>query len=475
MPATNIETISRPSATLLAELRKLLGDRVLISKSVREQHSHGEGRPISALPDIVVYPESDEEVAVIARRCYDNYVPIIPFGTGTSLEGHVAALEGGVCIDLTRMNKVLAVSPEALDCRVQAGVTRKQLNSEIRSLGLQFPVDPGTDASLGGMAATRASGTMTVRYGTMRENVLGLTVITPDGRIIRTGGRARKSAAGLDLTSLYVGSEGTLGIITELQLRLYGLPESIMVAICAFPDLVSAVNTSIAVQQAGAPVARMELLNRDQMRASIAYSKLQDLEEKPTLFFELHGTAAAVKEQTSLLQDLATEFGGGNFQFATRPEDRLRLWQARHDVYQADLACVPNGVMVCTDACVPLSELAFCIRETEEDILNSGVFGPIVGHVGDGNFHINIVYDRTNAEQRERAEALGNRVSLRAIRLGGTCSGEHGIGMHKLEALELEHGEAIEVMKAIKTALDPRGIMNPGKMIKMPKRARPPT
>jgi len=472
MSIAAVEQASQFPAGVLAELRSLLGDRVVMSRAIREQHSRGEGRPLSALPDVVVYPETNEEVAAIAKRCYDNYIPIIPFGTGTSLEGHVAALEGGVCIDLTRMNRVLSASPEALDCRVQAGVTRKQLNAEIRSLGLYFPVDPGADASLGGMAATRASGTTAVRYGTMRENVLGLTVITPDGRIVRTGGSARKSSAGLDLTRLYVGSEGTLGIITEIQLRLYGLPEAVTAAICGFPDLASAIATSTAVLQSGAPIARMEFLNAEQMRASIKYSKLEDLEEKPTLFFEFHGTAKAVEEQVELLQALSAEFGGGNFQFANRPEDRLKLWQARHDVYQSDLACVPNGVMVCTDACVPISELVPCILETEEDVAKSGVFAPIVGHVGDGNFHVNIVYDSGDDAQRVRAEELGHRVSLRAIRFGGTCSGEHGIGMHKIESLELEHGEAVEVMKTIKMALDPRGIMNPGKMLRLPDRAR---
>lgn len=460
---------------MLAGMHNMFGDRMVVSRAVREQHSRGEGRPLSALPDVVVYPETNEEVAAIAKHCYDNHVPIIPFGTGTSLEGHVAALEGGVCIDLTRMTRVLDASADGLDCRVQAGITRKQLNAELRSLGLHFPVDPGADASIGGMTATRASGTTAVRYGTMRENVLGLTVITPDGRIIRTGGRARKSAAGLDLTRLYVGSEGTLGIITEIQLRLYGLPEAVTAAICAFPDLASAVATSTAVLQSGAPIARMELLNADQMRASIKYSKLQGLDEKPTLFFEFHGTQSAVDEQIRLLQDLSAEFGGGNFQFAHRPEDRLKLWQARHDVYQADLACVPHGVMVCTDACVPLSELASCILETEQDVARSGVFAPIVGHVGDGNFHVNIVYDSSDDAQRIRAEELGHRVSLRAIRFGGTCSGEHGIGMHKIEPLELEHGEAVEVMKTIKMALDPRGIMNPGKMLRLPDRARRPS
>lgn len=474
MSTTATEAVYGPSVAMLDELRTLLGDRMFVSHAVREQHSRGEGRPLSALPDIVVYPETNEEVAAIAKHCYENYIPIIPFGTGTSLEGHVAALEGGVCIDLTRMNRVLSASPESLDCRVQAGVTRKQLNAEIRTLGLHFPVDPGADASLGGMTATRASGTTAVRYGTMRENVLGLTVITPDGRIIRTGGRARKSSAGLDLTRLYVGSEGTLGIITEIQLRLYGLPEAVTAAICAFPDLASAISTSTAVLQAGAPIARMELLNADQMRASIKYSKLEGLEEKPTLFFEFHGTQRAVDEQIELLQELAAEYGGGNFQFANRPEERTALWQARHDVYQSDLACVPNGVMVCTDACVPISELASCIRETEEDVAKSGVFAPIVGHVGDGNFHVNIVYDSSDDAQRVRAEELGHRVSLRAIRFGGTCTGEHGVGMHKIDSLELEHGEAVEVMKTIKTALDPRGIMNPGKMLRMPARAQLP-
>jgi D-lactate dehydrogenase (cytochrome) len=390
---------------------------------------------------------------------------MIPFGTGTSLEGHVAAVQGGVCIDLSEMNRIIDVSTEALDCRVEAGVTRGRLNAELRSSGLHFPVDPGADASIGGMAATRASGTTAVHYGTMRENVLGLTVVTPDGRIIKTGGRARKSASGLDLTRLYVGSEGTLGVITEVQLRLHGLPDTVLAAVCAFDDLGSAVATAAAVLQSGIPVVRMELLNADQMAASIAYSRLHDMAARPTLFFEFHGSRAVVGEQCELTEAIAAEFGGTALQMAVETEERSRLWKARADVYQADLALVPGSTMICTDACVPISELTACILETEQDIAETGLPAPILGHVGDGNFHVNIVYRRDDADQRERAEGLARRVGLRAIRFGGTCSGEHGIGLHKREQLEQEHGEAVAVMGAIKAALDPRGVMNPGKML----------
>ena len=449
----------------LSGLREVVGDRLVTSEAIRCQHGRGEGLAVAAPPDAVAFPTTSEEVAALARACHAARVPIVPFGTGTSLEGHVAAVDGGLCIDLSRMKRVLAVSPEALDCRVEAGVTRGELNAELRVTGLHFPVDPGADASLGGMAATRASGTTAVRYGTMRENVLGLTVVTPDGRIVRTGGRARKSAAGLDLTRLYVGSEGTLGIITEVQLRLYGLPDSIVAAVCPFPDLAAAVGAAAAIVGVSIPVVRMELLNGAQMTASIAYSRLHDLRPVPTLFFEFHGSAAGVAEQAELTGELVAGFGGGPLQIARETEDRSRLWKARADVYPADLALVPGGSMICTDACVPLSALLPCILETEADIAESGVRAPILGHVGDGNFHLNIVYRPEDADERRRAENLAQRVGYRAIRFGGTCTGEHGIGLHKREQLEAEHGEALAVMAAIKTALDPRGIMNPGKML----------
>ena len=446
-------------------LRDLLGPRFSEVRAVREHHSHGEGLPAAGLPDAVAFPETEAEVAAIAVACRDARVPIVPFGAGTSLEGHVAALQGGVSVDFSRMNRILAVSPEALDCRVQAGVTRQQLNAALRSDGLFFPVDPGADATLGGMAATRASGTAAVRYGTMRENVLGLSVVTPDGQILRTGGRARKSAAGLDLTRLYVGSEGTLGLITEIQLRLYGLPETVAAAVCQFDTLRGAVETVIAALQSGIPLARVELLNDVQMGICIAYAALEGYAAKPTLFLEFHGSAGAVREQIEAMQALSAEGGGGAFRFAERPEDRSHLWKARHETYYACLAHSPGRRNMGTDACVPISELAACLLETEADIAATGLVAPIVGHVGDGNFHLGILFDPEDPDEVHRAEGLARRTGERAIRFGGTCTGEHGIGLHKRDLLDLEHGPAVAMMRTIKGALDPCGIMNPGKML----------
>jgi len=384
---------------------------------------------------------------------------------GTSLEGHVAALNGGVCLDFSQMDRVLEVNAEDLDCRVQAGVTREQLNAELKGTGLFFPIDPGANATIGGMTATRASGTNAVRYGTMRENVLGLTVVTAGGKLVHTGGRARKSSAGYDLTRLFVGSEGTLGVITEIQLRLYGVPEAVSAAVCQFPDLASAVNTTIAAMQTGIPVARIELLDEVQMDMSIRYSKLEGFAVKPTLFFEFHGSPAAVREQAEAMQAVSDDFGGSAYQWATQAEDRTRLWKARHAAYYAALAYRPGMTGFATDACVPISRLADCIMETKKDVEASGLIAPILGHVGDGNFHLVILFDGASAEQRERAEALAHGVSLRAIAMGGTCTGEHGIGWHKLDVLEQEHGEALDLMRALKRALDPANIMNPGKTV----------
>jgi D-lactate dehydrogenase (cytochrome) len=465
----DIRMPARGDPGAVAELvRKLCGDygeRAVTSAAVREHHGHGEGLADSAMPDVVVFPQSNEEVAAIVRLCHLARVPVIPFGVGTSLEGHVAALYGGVCVDLTQMNRVLEVNGEDLDCRVQAGVTREQLNAELKGTGLFFPIDPGANATLGGMAATRASGTNAVRYGTMRENVLGLTVVAADGRIVRTGGRARKSSAGYDLTRLFVGAEGTLGVITEIQLRLYGLPEAIAAAVCQFPDLASAVNTVIAAMQTGIPVARIELLDDVQMDACIRHSKLEGFEAKPTLFFEFHGSPAGVREQSEAMQAISDELGGSAYQWAVQPEDRNRLWKARHAAYYAALALKPGAMGFATDACVPISRLADCILETKVDIEKSGLMAPIVGHVGDGNFHLIILFDPNDHGQRERADALARGVSLRAIRMGGTCTGEHGIGWHKLDMLAREHGEAVDLMRAIKRALDPLNIMNPGKTV----------
>jgi D-lactate dehydrogenase (cytochrome) len=468
MTAT-IDTLHRPApadvAAVVERLTGAYGDRAVVSSAVREQHGHGEGMADSAPPDIVVFPQTNEEVASIVRLCRAARVPVIAFGVGTSLEGHVAALYGGVCMDLSRMDKVLEVNGEDLDCRVQAGVTREQLNAELRGTGLFFPIDPGANATLGGMASTRASGTNAVRYGTMRENVLGLTIVTADGSIVRTGGRARKSSAGYDLTRLMVGSEGTLGIITEIQLRLYGVPEAISAAVCQFPDLKSAVDTVITTMQIGVPVARIELLDDVQMDACIRYSRLEGYEAKPTLFFEFHGTEAGVAEQAETVETVAQDHGGSAFEWATKPEDRSRLWKARHNAYYAAMALAPGKQGFATDACVPISRLTDCVLDTRADIERSGLIAPIVGHVGDGNFHLVVLFDPDSAEERARAEGLARRVALRAIAMGGTCTGEHGIGVHKLDALVAEHGDAVALMRTIKRALDPDNILNPGKTV----------
>jgi D-lactate dehydrogenase (cytochrome) len=450
---------------LTGRLRDDYGDRAVTAQAVREQHSHGEGLADAALPDVVVFPHTNDEVAAIVRLCHAARIPIIAFGVGTSLEGHVAALYGGVCLDFSQMNRVLEVNDADLDCRVQAGVTREQLNTELKGTGLFFPIDPGANATIGGMASTRASGTNAVRYGTMRENVLGLTVVTADGRIVKTGGRARKSSAGYDLTRLLVGSEGTLGIITEVQLRLYGLPEAISAAVCQFPDLKSAVDTVIVAMQLGIPVARIELLDDVQMDACIRYSQLTEFAPKPTLFFEFHGSEAGVREQAETIQSLAADHGGSRFQWATKPEDRSRLWKARHNAYYAALALAPGKQGFATDACVPISRLTDCVLETQADIVQTGLIAPIVGHVGDGNFHLVVLFDPASADERAKAEALAARVAMRAISMGGTCTGEHGVGMHKLDALVAEHGDAVTLMQAVKRALDPHDILNPGKTV----------
>ncbi len=470
MTAPTQTLLHRPDAKDVADLVTRLtsdyGDRALTSRSIRDQHSHGEGLADSGLPDVVVFPHSNEEVAAIVRLCHAARVPVIAFGVGTSLEGHVAALYGGVCVDLSQMNRVLEINAEDLDCRVQAGVLREQVNAELKGTGLFFPIDPGANATIGGMTATRASGTNAVRYGTMRENVLGLTVITPDGRIIRTGGRSRKSSAGYDLTRLYVGAEGTLGIITEIQLRLYGVPEAISACICQFDALEGAVQTVIMAMQHGIPVARMELLDDVQMDACIRYSKLEGLAAKPTLLFEFHGSEAGVAEQVAQMQAITEEFGGNKFEWATKPEDRSRLWKARHNAYYAAKALAPGKHVFATDACVPISRLADCVLETKADADATGLVAPIVGHVGDGNFHLCVLFDPDEKSgERERAEGLAKRISLRAIAMGGTCTGEHGVGVHKLDALVAEHGEAVDLMRTIKRALDPLNIMNPGKTV----------
>ncbi len=457
---------AEPKDAVIEELRALIGERLSTSAAVREQHGHDESyHPVHA-PDAVAFTTSTEEVAEIVKVCARHKRPVIPFGTGTSLEGHVAALHGGISIDLMRMDQVLEVNTEDLDCRVQPGVTRKQLNDYLRDTGLFFPIDPGADASLGGMTATRASGTNAVRYGTMRENVLGLTVVLADGRIIRTGGRARKSAAGYDLTRLFVGSEGTLGVITEIQLRLYGIPEAISSAVCSFESLEGAVNAVIMTIQMGIPVARIELLDDVMMDAVNKYAKL-DYPVTSTLFFEFHGSPRGVEEQAETVGEIAAEHGGGNFRWTARQEERNQLWQARHDAYYAALALRPGCKGWATDVCVPISHLAECILETKQDIVSSSILAPIVGHVGDGNFHLAFIVDPDDQGEMTRSREVNDRMVLRALALGGTCTGEHGIGYGKLDFLTAEHGEAVPVMRQIKQALDPDGIMNPGKMLRL--------
>jgi D-lactate dehydrogenase (cytochrome) len=454
------------SAAAIEELKALLGDRLSTSAAVREHHGKDESYHPVIPPDAVAFALSTEEVSTIVRICARHHVPVIPFGTGTSLEGGIAAVKGGITIDVSGMNRILRVSAEDLDVTVEAGVTRKQLNAHIRDSGLFFPIDPGADASIGGMSSTRASGTNAVRYGTMRENVLGLTVVLADGRVIKTGGRARKSAAGYDLTRLFVGAEGTLGVITEVTLRLHGLPEAVSSAVCPFPDIRSAVDTVIETIQSGIPIARIELLDEVQMDAVNRYSKL-DYTVAPTLFFEFHGTEAGVKEQAERVQALAAEHGGTEFRWAVRPEDRSRLWEARHEAYYAAQALKPGAKGWSTDVCVPISRLADCIVETKEDITRSQVLAPLIGHVGDGNFHLLFVLDPDDPSEMAAAEAANRRLVRRALDMGGTCTGEHGIGYGKLEWMPLEHGEGWNVMAEVKRALDPLGIMNPGKVVRV--------
>jgi D-lactate dehydrogenase (cytochrome) len=452
--------------SLLAELRQLLGDRLSTSAAVCAQHGKDESYHAPHAPDAVAFARSTEEVVAIVKACSNYKTPVIAFGTGTSLEGHVAALAGGVCIDLTQMNRILRINAEDLDAVVEAGVTRKQLNEHLRDTGLFFPIDPGADASLGGMAATRASGTNAVRYGTMRENVLALTVVLADGRVIRTARRARKSAAGYDLTRLFIGSEGTLGIITDVTVRLYGIPEAISAAVCDFPTIEDAVNTVILTIQNGIPVARIELLDEAQMAAINSYSKLNH-KVAPTLFFEFHGTKAGVAEQAETVKAIAGEYGGNDFRWATTPEERSKLWQARHDAYYAALALRPGSKGWATDVCVPISRLAECISETKRDLADSPIPSALVGHVGDGNFHLVFMIDPQRPDEIAEAGRLNDRMVARALAMEGTSTGEHGVGYGKMDFLVSEHGEAVDVMRAIKKALDPDNIMNPGKIVRI--------
>lgn len=456
--------MSQDAEAVIALAKAFLGDRITTNAALRDQHSHGEDAYPHRQPDAVAYIETTDEAARLLALCHAHNVPVVPFGAGTSLEGHVTPVRGGITIDLSRMTAILQLNAPDMDCRIQAGVTRQQLNEFLRDQGLFFPVDPGSVCTIGGMCATRASGTAAVRYGTIRENVLGLTVALPDGRVIETGGRVRKSATGYDLTHLFIGSEGTLGIITEIQLRLHGIPEATSAAICQFETLEGAVETVIGVLQSGIPIARMELLDDVQMDASIKFSKLEGLSVAPTLFFEFHGTEAGVAEQAELAETLALDNGASGFRWATEPAARAALWKARHDAYWAALALKPGHKGMTTDAVVPISKLVEAILGCKEDIAQSGLTAPLVGHVGDGNFHT-VILVPNEPDGLARAWALDRQIVARALALGGSCSGEHGVGIGKREFLEQEHGvESLAVMRSLKAAIDPRGIMNPGKM-----------
>jgi D-lactate dehydrogenase (cytochrome) len=451
----------------VAELKALLGPRATDAMTVREHHSHGESYHPPAAPDVVCFPSTAEEVVEIVRISARFQLPIVPFGAGTSLEGHVQALRGGITIDLRDLNRVVRISVEDLDATVEAGVTRLQLDKALRNTGLMFPIDPGADATIGGMTATRASGTTAVRYGTMRENVLGVTVVLADGRLVRMGTRARKSSAGYDLTRLFVGSEGTLGVITDVTVRLHPVPEAVAAAVCAFDSIKGAVDTVIATIQLGVPVARIELLDDVQMDAVNRYSKTSYV-VAPTLLFEFHGDSDRhVSEQAASVEAIASERGGRGFEWATRLEDRERLWHARHNVHFAALSLRPGCRSWATDVCVPISRLSDCVLETKADHANLPFPVCLVGHAGDGNFHVIYLLDPANEEELAEARRLNERMVMRALAMGGTCTGEHGVGYGKMKFLEAEHGEGVEVMRSIKRALDPGNRMNPGKIVEI--------
>ena len=463
-PSVMVAPAARDAA--ITSLSELLGDRLSTGELVRQQHGRDASYHPCVPPDAVAFAQSTEEVSEIVKICARHKVPIIPFGSGSGLEGNVVALRGGVSIDLTRMNRILRVSPGDLDATVQAGVTHKQLNEQLRDKGLFFSGDPGADATLGGMAATRAAAPSAVRYGTMRENVLSLTVVLPDGRVIRTARRARKSSAGYDLTRLFVGSEGTLGVITEVTVRLYGIPAAMSSATCSFPSVEAAVNTVIRTIQLGVPVARIELADAATMEAVNRYSKI-DLPVAPTLWMDFHGTEASVAEQARMVERIAGEHGGTHFAWATDPEERRKLWQARYDAFYALKATRPGGEAWVTDVCVPISRLAECITETQKDIATSFLSASILGHAGEGNFHVGFNLLPNDPKEMAEAKRLNERLVYRALALDGTCTGEHGIGCGKIEFLLAEHGEAVSVMRAIKRAIDPDNIMNPGKILEV--------
>ena len=452
-------------AALHNALKQRFGERYSTAAAILERHGKDEAYHAGVPPEAVVFATSTEDVVEVVNLCRAHKAPLIPFGTGTSLEGHINAIRGGISLDLSLMTEVLEVNEEDLDCRVQAGVTRKALNEHLRATGLMFPIDPGADASLGGMTATRASGTNAVRYGTMKDNVLGLTVVMANGEVVRTGGRAPKSSAGYDLTRLMIGSEGTLGVITEIQLKLYGQPEAVSAAVCLFPDIDAAAKTAIMVKQMGIPVARMELVDGASIRAINEADQL-GMVEKPHIFFEFHGTEAWVAEQAERTQEIAAELGGEDFEWSTRPEDRTRLWNARHNMFYSVQRMRPGSVGWPTDVCVPISRLADCINQTLEDLSQTNLLAPLVGHVGDGNFHLQYLIDPNNEDELSEARWVNSRMIERAIEMGGTCTGEHGVGHGKIKYLEAEHGApSLAVMASIKRALDPENIMNPGKIL----------
>ena len=452
-------------ATTVDALRALLGDRLSTGSSILEMHGRDEAYTAPALPDAVAFPETTQEVSDIVRICAKSGCPVIPFGVGTSLEGHIIPIHGGISIDTSRMNNILEVHEQDLNAVVQPGVTRTQLNEELRATGLMFTVDPGADATMGGMAATRASGTNSVRYGTMRENVLALEVVLPDGQIIKTGSQARKSASGYDLTHLIIGSEGTLGIITRLTVRLFGQPETILSATCAFETIEGAVDAVMLAIQSGIPLARVELLDDVQMKGMNIHNVDMNLPEKPHLFLEFHGSEAGAAEQVGMFRDISDEFGGSDFQWATKAEDRNKLWKARHEAYYAAKALRPGSDGFVTDCCVPISKLAECIARTKREIEKSGLIAPILGHVGDGNFHLVILIESGNVAELKAAETLAEAVNLLALELGGTVTGEHGVGVGKKKYMTSEHGAAYSLMSTIKRAIDPQNIMNPGKTV----------
>ena len=454
-----------PHDMTLATLQTLLGDRLSTGDAVRAAHSRDEAYSAPALPDAVAFPTDVDEVAAIMKACSAAGCPVVPFGIGTSLEGHVVPLHGGVSVDLSRMDRILEVDERNLLAVVEPGVTRNQLNEALRATGLMFTVDPGANATIGGMASTRASGTNAVRYGTMRENVLALQVVLPDGQVIETGTRARKSSAGYDLTHLFVGSEGTLGIITRLTVRLFGQPESTLAATCAFADVDGAVEAVMEAMQAGLPMARIEFLDEVQMRGMNIYNPDMKLPETPHLFLEFHGSETGTAEQVEIFSAIAAEHGGGDLAWATRAEDRNRLWKARHDAYYAAKALAPGAEGYVTDCCVPISSLAEAIRRARNEIDRSGLVAPILGHVGDGNFHLIILIRPDEPTDLERAHALAETLNLMSIELGGTMTGEHGIGFGKKKYMQAEHGDAYALMGVIKRAVDPGNIMNPGKMV----------